>query len=62
MNVLTPQPQVPRLFRDLAEGRLNEAEVEALADWLTAQGLSEPPESVLARGLQVGHQIGAGAA
>jgi hypothetical protein len=55
-------PQPPRLLQDLAEGRLEEAEIAALVDWLTAEGLVETPAELLTRGLQPAHQIGVGAA
>jgi hypothetical protein len=62
MLAMTPPHPVPRLLQDLAEGKLDESELEALAIWLTAQGLTETPGQVLAYGLAAGSQAGAGAA
>ncbi len=62
MLAISPPHPVPRLLQDLAAGTLDESELEALAASLIAEGLTETPDHVLARGLLVADQVGAGAA
>jgi hypothetical protein len=45
-----------RILFDVAEGRLDEVELEAVAAWLAATA-AEPPAELLERGMGVGRRL-----
>jgi len=51
---------MPRILSDLADGRLDLAETEAVVDWLRASGEDEPPAWVVNRAVRIPRQATGG--
>ena len=47
---------MPRILQDLADGRLNDGEVDAVVTWLQASEEPEPPAWVVNRAVRIGRQ------
>ena len=47
---------VPRILVDLAEGRLTEAEADAVVTWVTAAGLEDVPPWIVNRAVRIARQ------
>ena len=50
---------MPRILMDLAEGRLSEAEAEAVVTWVTDTGVEDVPPWVVNRAVRIAHQASA---
>ena len=48
---------VPRILRDLAEGRLTDAEADTVVAWFEAAGLEEAPPWVVNRAVRIAGQV-----
>ena len=54
-------PRPSRILVDLAEGWLDESELEAVADWLSASAPATPPSHLVELGLRARHEAYAAA-
>lgn len=56
-HVTSPRLAPSRILINLAEGRLDETELEALATWLSAEAMEEPPVAVLERAVRLSDRV-----